>query len=90
MDIDFLSRGPLFVAGIWVAFACAKRIWLMQWSSHEPVVIAAYIGIALWAASYVLGIVELQPLGIVAVAALFFAGRKRWLTEAPEETRTAP
>jgi hypothetical protein len=82
----FIVTGILFASAVWVAFACVRRIRLMHYSTHDWVTIIAYVLVGGWAATYPMGITELQPFGIVSVAVLFFAGRKRWLTKAPDDT----
>lgn len=87
MNADFLIRGVLFAAGVWVLIASVWRLNLMQWGRSQCLQLLAYMVLSMSAlGGYVLNIAELQPACIVGVALLFLAGRKRWLTRAPADT----
>jgi hypothetical protein len=85
MSLAFIVNGIIFAAALWVGFACVRRLNLLHWREHDALTIVAYVAIAVWAATYVIGLPELQHFGIVGVAILFFTGRKRWLSKAPED-----
>lgn len=89
MNLQTILHGLLFAAALWVGVACVWRLNLLHWSKNDWLTIIAYILIGVWAATYFLALAELQPLGIVGVALLFYTGRRRWLTEPPVETRSA-
>lgn len=88
--VSHIEAGLLFLAAVWVLGASVWRLNLLHWGRHDAVQILAYIALALWAASYVIGLQELRPFGIVGVALLFFGGRKRWLTAAPVDVCRVP
>lgn len=83
--LSHVEAGLLFLAAVWVLGASVWRLNLLHWGRHDALQILAYIALALWAASFVLNLQELRPFGIVGVAVLFLAGRKRWLTGAPKD-----
>lgn len=85
--MDFLFDTFLTMCAGWVLCACVWRLNLLQWGKSQCMQMLSYICIALWAASYILGVQAMQAYGIAPIALLFLGGRKRWLIAAPDDTR---
>lgn len=86
-----LLSGLEFIAAAWVLCASVWRINLLKWGESQCLQVVAYLILAGWALTVLVGLREFGFLGIVGVALLFFGGRKRWLKKAPPDTaRSTP
>ena len=86
MDAEFMARGVVFAAAVWILGASVWRLNLMQWGRHQCLRLASYILIAIWSFGQVLGVPDMDAFGVIGVALLLLAGRRRWEHAAPEDT----
>jgi hypothetical protein len=102
MNLDLLHciesaySGLALIGALWVLCASVWRLNLLKWGASQRLQIVAYVCIAMWAFGRVIGVHELKDAelfgvvlrdaGYVGIALLFFAGSKRWLFKAPDDT----